>query len=44
MAAAGAPEFDLETHWNEKSVDVDGRVLFVEGVATVIGTGRPQLD
>ena len=44
MAAAGAPEFDLETHWDEKSVDVDGRVLFVEGVATVIGTGRPQLD
>ena len=44
MAAAGAPEFDLETQWNEKSVDVDGRVLFVEGVATVIGTGRPQLD
>ncbi len=44
MAAAGAPEFDLETHWNEKSVDVDGRVLFVEGIATVIGTGRPQLD
>ncbi len=44
MAAAGAPEFDLETHWNEKSVDIDGRVLFVEGVATVIGTGRPQLD
>lgn len=44
MVAAGAPEFDLETHWEEKSVDVDGRVLFVEGVATVIGTGRPQLD
>ena len=44
MAAAGAPEFDLETQWDEKSVDVDGRVLFVEGVATVIGTGRPQLD
>lgn len=44
MVAAGAPEFDLETHWNEKSVDVDGRVLFVEGVATAIGTGLPQLD
>ena len=44
MVAAGAPEFDLETHWEEKSVDVDGRVLFVEGVATVIGTGRPRLD
>ena len=44
MVAAGAPEFDLETQWDEKSVDVDGRTLFVEGVATVIGTGRPQLD
>ena len=44
MAAAGAPEFDLETQWDEKSVDLSGRKLFVEGVATVIGTGRPQLD
>ena len=44
MAGAGAPEFELETLWDEKSVDVSGRKLFVEGVATVIGTGRPQLD
>ena len=44
MSGAGAPEFELETLWNEKSVDVSGRKLFVEGVATVIGTGRPQLD
>ena len=44
MAAAGAPEFELETHWDEKSVDINDRKLFVEGVATVIGTGRPQLD
>ena len=44
MAAAGAPEFELETLWDEKSVDLRGRKLFVEGVATVIGTGRPQLN
>ena len=44
MAAAGAPEFELETHWDEKSVDINDRKLFVEGFATVIGTGRPQLD
>ena len=44
MAAAGAPEFELEDHWDEKSVDINDRKLFVEGVATVIGTGRPQLD
>ena len=44
MVAAGAPEFELETHWSEKSADVYGRSLFVEGIATVIGTGRPQLD
>lgn len=44
MADAGAPEFDLETRWDEKSVDVSGRKLFVEGVAIVVGTGRPQLD
>lgn len=44
MAGSGAPEFELETHWDEKSVDVGGRRLFVEGVATVVGTGRPRLD
>ena len=44
MAAAGAPEFELEDHWDEKSVDINDRKLFVEGFATVIGTGRPQLD
>lgn len=42
MAAAGAPDFDFETHWEEKSVDLKGRKLFVEGIATVVGVGRPQ--
>lgn len=44
MAAAGAPEFEVETHWAEKSADVEGRPLFVEGTATVIASGRPRLD
>ncbi|MDW3220085.1 MAG: hydantoinase/oxoprolinase family protein [Acidimicrobiales bacterium] len=44
MAAAGAPDFEVETHWTEKSADIDGRPMFVEGAATVIGSGRPKLD
>lgn len=44
MGAAGAPEFELETHWSEKSAEIEGRPMFVEGVATVIGSGRPKLD
>ena len=43
MKTAGAPEFDLETSWYAKSVEVEGREMFVEGAATVIGTGRPHL-
>ncbi|MEZ5246564.1 MAG: hydantoinase/oxoprolinase family protein [Acidimicrobiales bacterium] len=44
MAVAGAAEFDVEAHWHEKSADVEGREMFVEGVATVIASGRPKLD
>jgi N-methylhydantoinase A/oxoprolinase/acetone carboxylase beta subunit len=44
MVDAGAPDFDVETHWHEKSATVEGRELFVEGTATVIGSGRPKLD
>lgn len=44
MVAAGAPEFEVETHWAEKSANVEGRPLFVEGTATVIASGRPRLD
>jgi N-methylhydantoinase A/oxoprolinase/acetone carboxylase beta subunit len=44
MVDAGAPEFEIETHWHEKSATVEGRELFVEGTATVIGSGRPKLD
>ena len=44
MVAAGAPDFEVEAHWTEKSADVEGRPMFVEGIATVIGSGRPKLD
>ncbi|MEQ8843080.1 MAG: hydantoinase/oxoprolinase family protein [Acidimicrobiales bacterium] len=44
MAIAGAPEFELETHWHTKSAMVEGREMFVEGTATVIASGRPKLD
>jgi N-methylhydantoinase A/oxoprolinase/acetone carboxylase beta subunit len=44
MVVAGAPEFELEVHWQETSADVEGREMFVEGVATVIASGRPKLD
>ena len=43
MAVAGAPEYEIETHWHETSADVEGRPLFVEGTATIIGSGRPNL-
>ena len=44
MVVAGAPIFEVEEHWHEKSAVVEGRELFVEGVATVIASGRPRLD
>jgi N-methylhydantoinase A/oxoprolinase/acetone carboxylase beta subunit len=43
MVVAGAAEFELETRWHQKSADVEGREMFVEGVATVIASGRPKL-
>ncbi len=44
MVAAGAPEFEFEIFWHEKSAEVEGRELFVEGTATIIASGRPKLD
>ncbi|MEZ5166208.1 MAG: hypothetical protein R2695_06850 [Acidimicrobiales bacterium] len=43
MDAAGAPVFDIEVRWDERTAEVEGRELFVEGTATAIGTGRPRL-
>ncbi len=44
MKRAGATEFDMEIDWDEKSVDVNGRSLFVDGMMRVTATGRPRLD
>lgn len=44
MVAAGAPKHELTVHWDEKSVDIGDRKLFVEGVATVVASGPPQAD
>jgi len=43
MRRAGAAEFDMEFDWDEKSVDVNGRSLFVDGMMNATATGRPQL-
>lgn len=43
MVEAGAAEFGFETHWEETTVEVEGRPMFVEGVATVVGSGPPRL-
>ncbi len=44
MKRAGATEFDMEVDWDEKSVDVNGRSLFVDGMMRITATGRPRLD
>jgi N-methylhydantoinase A/oxoprolinase/acetone carboxylase beta subunit len=43
MADAGASNFDVTESWEESTVDVDGRPLFVEGVCLVGASGRPDL-
>ena len=43
VQAAGASEFDVDVVWSEKVIDVDGRPMFVEGTATAIAAGRPDL-
>ena len=44
MAAAGAQHVAIDTSWEETSVEVEGRPMFVEGVVTVRGAGPPRLD
>ncbi len=41
---AGTVDFEIETTWVEKVIDVEGRPMFVEGTATAIASGRPNLD
>jgi len=41
---AGASVFEIEVSWAEKVIEVDGRPMFVEGKATAVATGRPDLS
>ena len=43
VQAAGAKEFEVEVTWTEKVIEVDGRPLFVEGMAIAVAAGRPDL-
>ena len=43
MAAAGALRFESDWMWDEKVIDVGGLMMFVEGIMTVVGSGRPEL-
>ena len=43
MVEAGAREHELVHEWVERRAEIDGRELFVEGVLTIVGTGRPRL-
>jgi N-methylhydantoinase A/oxoprolinase/acetone carboxylase beta subunit len=43
MRAAGAAIFETNTSWSEQTVDVDGSLMFVEGVVAMTGSGRPDL-
>ncbi len=40
---AGAGDYDVETRWLEKTIDVEGRPMFVEGTAIAVAAGRPRL-
>jgi ethanolamine utilization protein EutQ (cupin superfamily) len=44
MHAAGASEFEVTTHFDERTVDVDGMPFFIEGRLTMTASGRPDVD
>ncbi len=39
---AGADDIECREHYDENTADVDGKPVFVEGLLTVIATGRPR--
>ena len=43
MTAAGAAEFQTTSTWTEQTVDVAGTPMFVEGMLSMTGSGRPVL-
>ena len=40
---AGAAEIGLSENWEEQSATVEGRPVFVEAIAEVVASGRPQI-
>ena len=43
LAAAGAHVFEVSSTFAEQVVEVSGTPMFVEGVLTMTGSGRPDL-
>jgi N-methylhydantoinase A/oxoprolinase/acetone carboxylase beta subunit len=43
MTDAGAAVFETTTTWTEQTVEVGGMPLFVEGMLSMTGSGRPDL-
>jgi N-methylhydantoinase A/oxoprolinase/acetone carboxylase beta subunit len=43
MLAAGAGAFEVTEEWTERTAEVGGLIMFVEGTLAVTGTGRPDL-
>jgi N-methylhydantoinase A/oxoprolinase/acetone carboxylase beta subunit len=44
MVAAGAGAYETSDEWVERTAEVSGLIMFVEGTLTVLGTGRPDLS
>jgi hypothetical protein len=44
MHAAGASTYEVSRSFDERTVDLSGSPMFVEGVLTLTGSGRPDLD
>ena len=44
MHAAGASTYEVTRAFEERTVDLSGSPMFVEGVLTLSGSGRPDLD
>lgn len=43
MVAAGAREFEIDVVWSERSANISGSILLVEGTLTATASGRPSL-
>jgi hypothetical protein len=41
---AGASNYEVSRAFDERTVDLSGSPMFVEGILTLTGSGRPDLD